>query len=106
MVYKSVTEPAARAAAGESSADAAPSLRYASPSADVGSFSPSGRIVEPAVRSPARNGGSVDSSETARTGSSPVASSQRPIHPVATEVFGEAVCQIAMDRKCEWSGFG
>ncbi len=43
---------------------------------------------------------------TARTGSSPVASSQRPIHPVLVGALGEAVCQMSIERKWLWSGCG
>ena len=43
---------------------------------------------------------------TARSGSSPVASSQRPIQPVETGSAGDAVCQMSMDRKWLWSGCG
>ena len=59
-----------------------------------------------AVRAPASIGGSTGSTDTARSGSSPEASSQRPSQPVGTDVSGDAVCQMAIDRKWLWSGFG
>src|ERR1700679_1108038 len=43
--------------------------------------------------SPIASGGSTEPMLTARNGSSPVASSQRPIQPVDTGSDGEAVCQ-------------
>jgi hypothetical protein len=49
--------------------------------------------------SPTASSGSTLPMLTARSGSSPVASSQRPIQPVETGSAGEAVCQISMDRK-------
>lgn len=52
------------------------------------------------------SGGSTAPMLTARSGSSPVASSQRPIQPVETGSAGDAVCQMSMDRKWLWSGFG
>ena len=46
------------------------------------------------------------SSETASNGSVVVASSQRPSQPVVAAVAGEAVCQMAIERKWLRSGFG
>jgi hypothetical protein len=48
----------------------------------------------------------VLSRETASNGSVVVASSQRPSQPVLDAVTGDAVCQIAIDRKWLRSGFG
>jgi hypothetical protein len=53
----------------------------------------------PATLSPASSGGSTGSTDSARRGSSPVASSQRPSHPVRAGASGDPVCQMAMDRK-------
>ena len=58
------------------------------------------------VFSPANNGGSTGSMASACSGLPSVASSQRPSHPVCTGVCGEAVCQMPIDRKWLWSGFG
>ena len=55
---------------------------------------------------PTASGGSTAPMLSARSGSSPVASSQRPIQPVLTGRPGEAVCQMSIDRKWLWSGFG
>ena len=55
---------------------------------------------------PTARGGSTEPMLTARIGSSPVASSQRPIQPVLTGSAGEAVCQMSMERKWLKSGFG
>ena len=59
---------------------------------------PSGRAAA-APFAPTASGGSTDPMFTALVGSSPVRSSQRPIHPVLTGAEGEAVCQMSMDRK-------
>ncbi len=72
----------------------------------MGSFSPPNGSDAAAVFAPASMGGSTGSTERARNGSAPVVSSQRPSQPVGTEVRGEAVCQIAMERKWLWSGVG
>ena len=56
--------------------------------------------------SPTASGGSTGPMLTARSGSSPVASSQRPIQPVETGSAGDAVCQMSIDRKWLWSGWG
>ncbi len=59
-------------------------------------------VVESAAAvcfSPTARSGSTLPTLTARSGSSPVASSQRPIQPVGTGASGDAVCQISMDRK-------
>ena len=59
-------------------------------------------VVESAAAvcfSPTASAGSTGPMLTARSGSSPVASSQRPIQPVETGWAGDAVCQMSMDRK-------
>ncbi|HEY2042945.1 MAG TPA: hypothetical protein VGH11_09730 [Jatrophihabitans sp.] len=66
---------------------------------------PSGSAAAAAF-APMANGGNTAPMFTARNGSSPVASSQRPIQPVLTGACGEAVCQISMLRKWLWSGCG
>ncbi|MBV8292105.1 MAG: hypothetical protein JOY55_09875 [Mycobacterium sp.] len=53
--------------------------------------------------SPTASGGSTAPISTARSGSSPVASSQLPIQPVETGSAGDALCQISMDQKWLWS---
>jgi hypothetical protein len=60
----------------------------------------------PAVVAPASNTGSTGSNETAWRGSPPVTSSHRPSHPVFAGLVGEAVCQMSIERKWLWSGFG
>ena len=55
---------------------------------------------------PASNGGNTGSTDTASSGLSPVVSNHRPSQPVGTEVDGDAVCQMAIDRKWLWSGTG
>ena len=55
---------------------------------------------------PTASGGSTSPMLSASNGSSPAVSSQRPIHPVVTGVSGDAVCQMSIDRKWLWSGFG
>ena len=59
-----------------------------------------------AALAPTANGGNTEPMFTARSGSSPVASSQRPIQPVCDGASGDAVCQMSMLRKWLWSGFG
>ena len=55
---------------------------------------------------PTASGGSTSPMLSASKGSSPAVSSQRPTHPDATGVSGDAVCQMSIDRKWLWSGFG
>ncbi len=57
-------------------------------------------------RVPTAAGASTDPMFTARTGSSPVASNQRPSQPEFTGVDGEPVCQMSMDLKWLKSGRG
>ncbi len=76
------------------------------PIGPLGSASPDSGSAAPAVLAPASNGGSTGSSDTALSGSRPFASSQRPIQPVPAGWSGEAVCQMSIDRKWLWSGFG
>ena len=52
-----------------------------------------------ALPAPTASGGTTDPMLTARTGSSPVASSHRPIQPVVIGESGLAVCQMSIDRK-------
>jgi hypothetical protein len=56
--------------------------------------------------SPIAMSGSTAPTFTARNGSSPPASSQRPIQPVGTGSFGDAVCQMSIERKWLRSGLG
>ena len=72
----------------------------------VGSASPRSGNAAPAVVAPASIGGSTGSSDTALRGSRPFASNHRPIHPVPAGWSGEAVCQMSIERKWLWSGFG
>ncbi|CAM5702267.1 hypothetical protein MAUB1S_04063 [Mycolicibacterium aubagnense] len=55
---------------------------------------------------PTASGGSTVPMFTARIGSSPLVSSQRPIQPLVTASTGLAVCQMSIDRKWLRSGFG
>ena len=75
-------------------------------SGPLGRASPRSGSAAPAVVAPASIGGSTGSSDTAERGSRPLASNQRPIHPVPAGWSGEAVCQMSIDRKWLWSGFG
>ena len=58
-----------------------------------------GEIAAAVCLAPTASGGRTAPMLTARSGSSPVASSQRPIQPVETGSAGDAVCQMSMDRK-------
>ncbi|WP_224756198.1 hypothetical protein [Streptomyces sp. col6] len=101
---------ASEAPARRSRGCASPSTRASSEQARCqasGSFRPPSRTAAPAVVSPAMSGGSVAPTETALSGSPPPSwSSQRPSHPEGTGPDGDAVCQIAIERKWLWSGFG
>ena len=55
---------------------------------------------------PTRTLGRVGPMDRARIGSVPVPSSQRPNHPTLTDVAGEAVCQMSIERKWLSTGFG
>jgi hypothetical protein len=55
---------------------------------------------------PTASGGRVAPTDTTRSGSGRVTSSQRPIQPVAAGRSGEPVCQMSIERKWLWSGFG
>src|ERR1700733_15966294 len=94
------------AIAGVSAESSAPSasIVLANLSADSG-FSDA--VSAAAVHfSPTASGGRTEPILTARSGSLPVASSQRPIQPVETGWAGDAVCQMSIDRKWLWSGCG
>ena len=71
----------------------------------AGALSPTDSAAAVAF-SPTASGGSTAPMLTARSGSSPVASSHRPIQPVDTGSVGDAVCQMSIDRKWLWSGCG
>ena len=97
---------ATRACHGPSAGSGWPSCRSAAPSSPCGSRSPDSGNEAAATFSPASSGGSTDSSDTAVSGSDVVASSQRPSHPVLLAVAGDAVCQMAIERKWLRSGCG
>jgi len=87
------------ASVGVSVAAAPPSPCRAAPRSLARGFcAPTGNAAA-VHRLPTDRGGSTEPVFTARTGSSPVASSQRPIHPVLVGALGEAVCQMSIERK-------
>ncbi|NKY92528.1 hypothetical protein HGA00_03710 [Gordonia sputi] len=71
------------------------------PAATTGPASswPEGLSAAAVVLVPIASMGSTGPMFTARNGSSPVASSHRPIHPLVTAEPGDAVCQMSIDRK-------
>ena len=103
---RSAIDFAARACQSPSAVSGRPSRLSDRPSAVFGTLSPATGREAPATVAPASIGGISVSSETASNGSVVVASSHRPTHPVVAAVAGEAVCQIAMERKWLRSGFG
>ena len=62
--------------------------------------------ADPLCFVPANSGGNTEPKLIAVIGSIGCESNQRPNHPVIKWFCGEPVCQIAIDEKCERSGFG
>ena len=101
--------PVARAAIawlGGSAGSAAASCLTPAPIGPVGAANSVSGSATPAAFAPTASGGRVAPTETTRSGSGPVASSQRPIQPVVAGWSGEPLCQMSIERKWLWSGFG
>ena len=96
---RSASDVATLACHGPSAGSGRPSSCSAAPSRPFGSRSPPSGNEAAATFSPASSAGSTDSRDTAASGSVVVASSQRPSQPVVDELTGEAVCQMAIERK-------
>ena len=71
-----------------------------------GSWSPLIGTIEPTRFTPANSGVRVESIPIARNGSCGRASRYRPIQPLEISSTGDALCQMAIDEKCERLGFG
>jgi hypothetical protein len=98
MPSRSANARAARACSGGSPGAGRPNPASAAWTALV-RLPPFGGTAAPAVVAPASTTGSTGSKDTACRGSPPVASSQRPNHPVFAGRTGEPVCQMSIERK-------